>query len=74
MPRLHIMLPDDLYDTLRDLAHIKRTSMAVEVRNALQDYVSPKTAEETSNHIKRDMVNDPNEVRKEVLEKMGRLK
>lgn len=71
MHRFHIMMPDDLYETLRELAHANRASMAEEVRKALVSHVSREKSGETSKHIKMDMENDPDKTRNELFRRMN---
>jgi predicted transcriptional regulator len=37
--QLHIVVPDDQREQLRDLAHKRRTSIAEEIRKAIAEYL-----------------------------------
>ena len=71
MARIPVIIPDEHYEYLRELAHIKRSSMSEEVRNAIAAYVSKVGQEEEYRHIKIEMENDPLQVR---LELDGKLR
>lgn len=71
MARIPVVIPDEHYEYIRELAHINRSSMAEEIRNAVKDYVSKVGQEEKYRHIALAMENDPNQVR---LELDGKLR
>lgn len=66
MARIPVVIPDEHHEFLRELAHIKRSSMAEEIRNAIAEYVSKSGQEEKYRHIKLDMTNPPDDVRKQM--------